>query len=88
MTTDDRPVITYAAPGLVRRPPFDWGAAVRQIVFGVGVAFLSAGTCWVSMHDPQNDPAPMLFGLGAGIVALTLPWPGRVGRRREPPEGT
>ena len=80
----DAPMIAYAAPGLTRRPPFDWGAAARQVVFGVGLGFLAAGACWVSIHDPQNDPSPVLFGLGTAAVALTLPWPGRIGRRRRP----
>ncbi len=80
----DPPMIAYAAPGLPRRPPVDWAGMARQTAFAVGVSFLAGGLCAAVIHDVNQDPSPGFIGVGAGLVALTMPWPGRIGRRRGP----
>ena len=82
--TDEPAPISYAAPGLPRRPPIDLAGTVRQLVFAFGVGLLTLSVAlWLS-RDGRDDSSPVPAGVGAMLVATTLPWPGRIGRRREP----
>src|SRR2546421_4257599 len=65
------------------RAPIDWYSTIRQVVFAAGVGFIAGAVtdCWAS--NPWKDNEVMWIGCGAAMVALTLPWPGRIGRRRE-----
>ncbi len=80
--------IAYAIrSSMRRRPPMNWAATGRQVVFSIGIGLLAAGLGMYLSHDGQLDSSPDAFGFGATLVSLTMPWPGRVGRWREPPEG-
>jgi hypothetical protein len=62
--------------------PFDVGGAVRQIVFAAGVGFIAGGLVdWLGT-SAWKDNEVLWIGFGAALVALTLPWPGRIGRVR------
>jgi hypothetical protein len=69
-----------------RRPekaPFDWAGAIRQIVFAAGIGFVAGAFTdaqWPMVASQNGDH--LWIGFGAALVALALPWPGRVGRRR------
>src|SRR5438105_201601 len=65
------------------RAPIDWYATIRQVVFAAGAGFIAGGVtdCWG--ERPWNDNQVLWIGFGAAFIALTLPWPGRIGWRRE-----
>ena len=84
--TENPPPISYAVAGLTRPPPIDWGGTFRQAVFALGVGLLMLGVgLWLS-QDGRIDSSPGALGIGGVLVCLAIPWPGRVGRRRMPPE--
>jgi hypothetical protein len=64
--------------------PFDWPGTIRQVIFACGVAFLLAGVCdiWGSSYDLWRDNGILWVSFGAGMAALAMPWPGRIGRKK------
>ncbi len=69
----DPPMIAYAAPGLPRRPPFDWAGTARQVAFAVGTGFLVGGV--LRGGGPRFEPRPV-----AGAARLRC----RTGRGHAP----
>ena len=67
----------------LKTAPFDWAGAIRQTVFAAGVGFIAGAVAdlW-AYPNGWRDNEVMWIGFGAAMVALALPWPGRVGRRR------
>jgi hypothetical protein len=64
----------------------NWAATWRQVVFSVGVGLLAMGVALYFSHDGREDSSPFPVGFGATLVALAIPWPGRVGRWRDWPD--
>ncbi len=64
--------------------PFDWPGTFRQLIFAFGIAFFVAGVCdiWVPSYDLWRDNGILWVSFGAGMVALVVPWPGRIGRKK------
>lgn len=79
------PGLEYASPGIRIREPFDWPGIIRQFFFAVGVGLLVFAIFSVWGDRPWADDGCGWAGVGAGLVALTIPWPGHIGRRRERP---
>jgi len=75
--------LEYASPGIRFREPFDWGGAVRQLGFALGVGLFAFAVFSVWGERPWVDNGCAFAGFGAGLVALAVPWPGHIGRRRE-----
>jgi hypothetical protein len=74
--------LDYASPGMRLREPFDWPGAIRQFFFALGVGLLTFAIFSVWGDRPWSDDGCGWAGVGAGLIALTMPWPGRFGRRR------
>lgn len=77
------PGLEYASPGIGLREPFDWPGAIRQFIFSLGVGLLVFAIFNVWGDRPWNDDGCAWAGIGAGLVALSIRWPGHIGRRRE-----
>lgn len=75
--------LDYASPGIRARPPFDFAGALRQATFALGVGLLVFGisVTWGS-ERAWSENIGAFTGIGAGLIALTISWPGRLGRRR------
>jgi hypothetical protein len=75
--------LDYASPGIRSQPPFDFVGALRQTIFALGVGLLVFGVmvCWGS-ERAWSENVGAFGGIGAGPIAWTIPWPGRLGRKR------
>jgi hypothetical protein len=79
--TSPEPVpLPYARP--VSPPPLDQGNTVRQLAFSVGVGVACGSLVYAFADSYRGDASPWV-GIGMCLIALTLPFPGRIGRRRE-----
>ena len=65
-----------------RRPPFDWEGSSRQFIFAAGVGFIAGALTDVCASYPWKDNEVLWIGFGAFMMALAIPWPGRVGWKR------
>jgi len=74
--------LDYASRHTGLRDAIDWGNCIRQVVFAAGVGFIAGAAIDVWGSNPWTDNQVLWVGFGAAMVALTLPWPGRIGRRR------
>jgi hypothetical protein len=78
-----RTELDYASPGIRARPPFDFAGALRQATFALGVGLLVFGiTVTWGNERAWSENIGAFTGIGAGLIALTISWPGRLGRRR------
>ena len=76
--------LEYAQRRSSEKAPFDWANSIRQLIFAAGVGFIAGAVTdvgWGSFNA-WKDGEVMWIGFGAAMMALTLPWPGRIGRRR------
>jgi hypothetical protein len=65
------------------RPPFDWLGAVRQLIFAIGVAFITGGiVSWQGSYSVWRNGEVFWIAIGAFFLTLPIPWPGRVGFKR------
>src|SRR5687767_10481102 len=73
----------YASKLQTQPAPIDYPGTIRQLVFAAGLGFIAGGlVSWFDNMDAWNDGEVLWIAIGAAMVAATLPWPGRVGRRR------
>jgi hypothetical protein len=70
------------SPRGTRRPPFDWEASIRQFIFACGVGFIAGALIDIWYTYAWKDNEVLWIGFGAFLMALMIPWPGRVGWRR------
>jgi len=75
--------LEYESPRRRLPAPFDWSGSVRQLVFSVGVGFLVFGVFDTWGNSRWEENGVVWAGVGAGFIALMLPWPGRIGRKRD-----
>ncbi|MDB5357741.1 MAG: hypothetical protein JWN24_4194 [Phycisphaerales bacterium] len=88
MTDTRRPSGEMSTPSIplpyARReapPPLDWTSILRQVVFSIGVGIASAALAYAFGDSSGRDAYPGV-GIGMCLIALTLPFPGRIGRLR------
>jgi hypothetical protein len=62
--------------------PFDWAGSLRQLVFASGVGFIAGAATDICAAMPWKDNEVLWIGFGSALIALAMPWPGRVGRQR------
>src|SRR5690242_6354250 len=76
--------LDYASPGVRFKPPCDFRGALRQATFAVGVGLLVFGetVAWGNNRG-WSDNIGAWAGIGAGLIAWMVPWPGRLGRKRD-----
>jgi hypothetical protein len=75
--------LDYASPGIRAKPPFDFTGALRQAIVALGVGLLVFGlTVTWGNERAWSENIGAFTGIGAGLIALTISWPGRLGRRR------
>jgi hypothetical protein len=95
--TSARPAVPPAAPALhlayatpqPKQDPLDFGdvlaIVIRRLVFAVGVGMLTYGVVY-SIASPRREDPATVAGVGAGLVALVVPFrklsaPPRMGRK-------
>jgi hypothetical protein len=64
--------------------PFDIAGTIRQVIFAAGVGFAVGGACdiWADQYNLWHDNGILWVAFGAAMVALTVPWPGHIGRKK------
>jgi hypothetical protein len=62
-------------------PPLDWTNMMRQVVFSIGVGIASGALAYAFGDSSGKDACPGV-GIGMCLIALTIPFPGRIGRLR------
>jgi hypothetical protein len=75
--------LEYASRLRPASAPFDWPGAVRQVVFAAGLGFIAGALTdvWGGSNGAWKDNEVLWVGFGTAMVALTLSWPGRIGRK-------
>ena len=65
------------------KAPFDWWAAVRQVIFAHGAAFTAGGFVdWLMGYQGWTDNQVLWVAFGIGMMTLVIPWPGGFRRMR------
>jgi hypothetical protein len=78
-----RDVLPYASKTRGTKPPIDWARSIRQVIFALGLGLASGVLmCATDSYRVLQDGLMIWIGIATFMVALTLPWPGRIGRRR------